>query len=52
METFVEWKVNGILPWTAYGTFMPGRLNVIDKQPGVRPVGFEETWRRLLLKSY
>ena len=26
---------------------MSGRLIAIDKQPGVRPVGVGETWRRL-----
>ena len=34
----------------AYRAFMSGRLIVIDKHPGVRPVGVGETWRRLFSK--
>ena len=33
--------------WAAYLAFMSGRLIALDKQPGVRPVGVGETWRRL-----
>ena len=29
---------------------MSGRLIALDKQPGVRPVGVGETWRRLFAK--
>ena len=29
---------------------MSGRLIVLDKQPGVRPVGIGETWSRLFAK--
>ena len=34
----------------AYCAFMSGRLIALDKQPGVRPVGVGETWRRLISK--
>ena len=29
---------------------MSGRLIAMDKQPGIRPVGVGETWRRLMAK--
>ena len=29
---------------------MSGRLIALDKQPGIRPVGVGETWRRLMAK--
>ena len=38
---------NGSLPWAAYRAFMSGRLIALEIQPGVRPVGVGETWRRL-----
>ena len=47
VETFVDWLSNGSPPWAAYRAFMYGRMIEIDKQPGVRPVGVGETWRRL-----
>ena len=50
IETFVDWLVNGSPTWAAYCAFMSGRLVVIDKQPGVHPVGVGETWRRLFAK--
>ena len=33
-----------------YHAFMSGRLIALEKQPGVHPVGVEETWRRLFDK--
>ena len=39
VETFVDWLSNGSPPWAAYRAFMYGRRIVLDKQPGVRPVG-------------
>ena len=50
MENFVDWLANGSPPWAAYRAFMSGRLIALDKQPGVRPVGVGETWRRLFAK--
>ena len=50
METFVDWLANGILSWAAYHEFMSGRLTALDKQPGMRPVGVGENWRRLFAK--
>ena len=50
VETFFDWLANGNLPWAAYCAFMSVRLIAIDKQPGVRPVGVGETWRRLFAK--
>ena len=29
---------------------MSGRLIALDKQCGIRPVGVEETWRRMMAK--
>ena len=36
--------------WAAYREFMSSRLIALDKNPGVRLVGVEETWRRLFSK--
>ena len=46
----MDWSANGILPWAAYRAFMSGRLIVLDKYPGVRPVGVGETWQHLFAK--
>ena len=37
--TFIDWLANASPPWAAYGAFMSGQLNALDKQPGVHPVG-------------
>ena len=50
MDTFVDWIANGSPPWAAYCAFISGWLIVHDKQPGVRPVGVGEMWRRLIYK--
>ena len=50
VETFVYWLANGTPPWMAYHAFMYGRLIMLDKHPGVRPVGLGETWWRLFTK--
>ena len=47
---FVEWLGNGLPPRAAYRALMSGRLITLDKQPGIRPVGEGETWRRLMAK--
>ena len=44
------WLANGSSPWASYRTFMSCHLIALDKQPGVRPVGVGETWRRLFSK--
>ena len=47
MENFVDWLANESPPWTAYRAFMSGRLIVLDKNPGIRPVGLGKKWRHL-----
>ena len=47
VEIFVDWLANGIPPWVAYRSFMPGRLIALDKQPGVPPVGVGKAWWRI-----
>ena len=47
---FVEWLGNGRPPWAAYRALMRSRLIALDKQPGIRPVGVGETWRRMMAK--
>ena len=42
---FVEWLVNRRPPWSAYQSLNSGRLVVLDKLTGVRPVGMGEIWR-------
>ena len=48
VEYFIEWMSNGRLPWSAYRALTSGRLIALDKQPGIRPVGVGEMWRRLI----
>ena len=38
------------MAWAAYRTLMSGRLIVMDKHPGIRPVRVGETWRRMMAK--
>ena len=47
---FTEWMGNGRLPWTAYRALMSGQLITLNKQPGIRAFGVEETWRILMAK--
>ena len=47
VETFVDWLANRSPPWEAYHAFMHAPLIVLDKKPGVRPVGVGETWRHI-----
>ena len=55
LETFVDWIANMSPPYEAYCAFMFGCLILLDKHPGVRPVGVRETWRhifaRIVLKT-
>ena len=43
VRDFFEWLGNRRPPWAAYRALMYGRLIVLDKQPGIRPVGVGET---------
>jgi hypothetical protein len=45
-----EWLSNSNPPWAAYRAMMAGCLIALDKQPGTRPVGVGEVWRRLMAK--
>ena len=47
---FGDWMSNVCPPWVDYRALMYGRLIVLDKCPGVRLVGVEETWRRMMAK--
>ena len=42
VEYFVDWLANQSPPWSAYKAFMYGRLLVLNKQPGIRPVTVRE----------
>ena len=46
----VECLGNGRPPLAAYRSLMIGRLIALDKQPGIRPVGVQVTWRRIMDK--
>jgi hypothetical protein len=50
MAAWASWLANSNPPWAAYRAFMACRLVALDKQPGVRPVGIGEVYRRLLAK--
>ena len=50
MAAWVEWLGNDSPPWAAYRALMTCRLVALDKQPGVRPLGISEVWRRGLAK--
>ena len=50
VRDFVKWLGNGRPPWAAYWALMSGRLITMDKQPGIRPFGVGETWRRIVEK--
>ena len=50
VEIFIHWIANRSPPWAAYCTFMSGRLIVLEKQPGIHPVGIGKNWKRLFDK--
>jgi len=50
MALWANWLGNDTPPWPAYRALMACRLVALDKQPGVRPVGIGESYRRLLAK--
>ena len=45
---FGDWITNTFPPWEAYKALMLGHLIGLDKCPGARPVGVEDTWRQML----
>ena len=50
VEYFVDCLANKNPPWAAYRSFISIGLIVLDKLPGVRPVGVRETWNRNFAK--
>ena len=50
LAKFAEWMANGAPPWAALRALMACRLVALDKNPGVRPLGIGEAWRRLFAK--
>ena len=47
---FAEWLKNERPLWATYRALMRGRLIALDRQPGVRLDGVEETWGRKMEK--
>ena len=45
------WLSNDIRPWAAIRALMSNRLIALDKNPGVRPIGIGQIWRRLMAKT-
>ena len=50
MARWTEWLANEHPPWAAYRAVMACRLVALDKQPGTRPVGIGEIYRRFMAK--
>ena len=50
MAAWTNWLANTHPPWAAYRAIMSSRLVALDKQPGTRPVGIGEVYRRLWAK--
>ena len=50
VDRLVDWMANSSTPWATYCALMACRLVALDKRPGVRPVGIEETLCRALAK--
>ncbi|KAI2506100.1 hypothetical protein MHU86_8331 [Fragilaria crotonensis] len=50
MAAWTNWLANTSPPWAAYRAVMANRLVALDKQPGTRPVGIGEVYRRLWAK--
>ena len=50
MAAWTNWLANTSPPWAAYRAMMANRLVALDKQPGTRPVGIGEVYRRLWAK--
>ena len=47
---FTTWIANTNPSWAAYRALMACRLVALDKEPGTRPLGIGETYRRLMAK--
>jgi hypothetical protein len=50
MAAWTNWLANTQPPWAAYRAMMANRLVALDKEPGTRPVGIGESYRRLWAK--
>jgi len=50
MTKWTMWLANDTPPWPAYHALMAARLVVLDKQPGVRPVGIGKIYHHLMAK--
>ena len=50
VASLADWMANSSPPWAAYRALMACRLVVLDKQPGVRPMGIGETLCQALAK--
>ena len=51
MSAWASWLANSNPPYASYRALMACRLVALDKQPGVRPVGIGEVYRRLWAKT-
>ena len=49
---FAECILSENPPWNAYRTLICGQLIGLDTHPGVRTVGIEDNWRRLVNKYF
>ena len=50
LAAWTEWLCNCTPPFAAYRALMACRLVALDKQPGVRPLGIGEIFRRAIAK--
>eukprot|EP00957_Ditylum_brightwellii_P145107 11052432-Ditylum_brightwellii.AAC.1 len=50
LVAWTEWMANGSPPWAAIRAVLANHLMALDKQPGTRPVGIGEVWRRSMAK--
>lgn len=50
LAKFATWLATTNVPWAAIRALMSARLIGLDKNPGVRPVGVGDIWRRITAK--